>query len=415
MIPQLVVYSVGTLLVWVLLAHAAAQGDHSRNGFHGNVPADTDSVTLHQVDSLRALLSRLGRDSVRNMVLNLGLDSLLLVQIDSLAPIDTNERAKRYFSALTRPRLSTSIFPQQRRSLGAEPFNGWNHQIELDSTSGSFYRIREQVAEKDVRHTIRVTREQYRAEKLSQSLDRNWRQLLDRRRSLQDRQRRGLGLSISVPGGRESGFSTIFGKNEVDLRVNGSADIRPAFIYEKNAQQAILGQGAQVTPEFRMDLRLGVTGTIGDKMKVNVDWDTNRDFDFQNQLELAYTGYEDEIIQSIEAGNVFLQTPSTLIRGGQSLFGIKSEFQLGTLRLTTVVSQQEGQSNSLSLDGGAETSTFSRRPTDYSQRKYYFLSYYFRNRWNDALSNPPNIILDAIFSHITDIEVWKWTPVGPEE
>ena len=90
-------------------------------------------------------------------------------------------------------------------------------------------------------------------------------------------------------------------------------------------------------------------------MQVSVDWDTGRDFDFENQLKLQYTGYEDEIIQSIEAGNVFLQTPSTLIRGGQSLFGIKSELQVGGFRLTTVMSQQEGQSNQLSLEGGAET------------------------------------------------------------
>ena len=411
---RLAVYSVGSLLVLILLAHAAAQGDHPRSGFQNIAVADTDSVTLHQVDSLRALLARLGRDSVRNMVLNLGLDSLLLTRIDSLAPPDTNERAKRYLSNLRHPRRAARIFPQQRRSLGAGLFSGWNHQIELDST-GSFYRVREQVADKDVRHTIRVTREQYQAERLSQSLNRNWRELLARRRNLEERRRRGLGLSISVPGGRESGFSTIFGKNEVDLRVNGSASIRPAFTYEKTAQQVVLGQGAQLSPELGQDLRLGVTGTIGDKMKINVDWDTNRDFDFQNQLELIYTGYEDEIIQSIEAGNVFLQTPATLIRGGQSLFGIKSEFQLGTMRLTTVVSQQEGESKSLSLDGGAETSTFSRRPTDYSQRKYYFLGYYFRNRWNEALSDPPNIILDAIFSHVTDIEVWKLTSVAPEE
>ncbi|MCY4000777.1 MAG: cell surface protein SprA [Bacteroidetes bacterium] len=412
---QLVLYSVGALLVWILLAHAAAQGDHSRTQFNPIAPADTDSVTLYQVDSLRALLLRLGRDSVRKMVLNLQLDSLLLAHIDSLSPPpDTNERAKRYFSNFIRTGISANVFPSERRSLGPRMYNGWTHNIELDST-GTFYRITEQIADQDVRYPIQLTREQYQSEKLAQSLERNWHQILSRRRNLRDRQRRGLGLAISVPGGRQSGFSTIFGKNEVDLRVNGSADIRPAFIYEKTAQQEILRRGAQVTPEFGMDLRLGVTGTIGDKMKVNVDWDTNRDFDYQNQLELVYTGYEDEIIQSIEAGNVFLQTPSTLIRGGQSLFGIKSEFQLGNLKLSTVVSQQEGQSNSLSLDGGAETSTFSRRPTDYSQRKYYFLSYYFRNRWNEALSAPPNIILDGIFSHITDLEVWKLTPVAPEE
>ncbi len=411
---QLLVYSIGALLVCILLARAAAQVDGLRSESAPIAPSDTDSVSLYQVDSLRALLLRLGRDSVRNMVLDLQLDSLLLARIDSLAPPDTNERAKRYFSNFIRTQLSANIFPTERRSLGPRLFNGWTHTVELDST-GSFYRIREQVADQDVRYSLRLSRPAYQDQKLSQSLNRNWQQILTRRRNLRDRQRRGLGLAISVPGGRESGFSTIFGKNEVDLRVNGSADIRPAFIYEKTAQQELLQRGAQITPEFRMDLRLGVTGTIGDKMKINVDWDTNRDFDFQNQLELVYTGYEDEIIQNIEAGNVFLKTPSTLIRGGQSLFGIKSEFQLGTLRLSTVVSQQEGQSNNLSLDGGAETSTFSRRPTDYSQRKYYFLSYYFRNRWNAALSSPPNIILDGVFSHITDIEVWKLTPVAPEE
>jgi len=413
-IRQLFLYSLSALLVCILLAHAAAQGDYLRSNSAPIAPADTDSVTLYQVDSLRALLLRLGRDSVRTMVTDLQLDSLLLARIDSIVPPDTNERAKRYFSNFIRTQLSANVFPVQRRSLGPRLYNGWQHTVELDST-GSFYRIREQVADKDVRYSLRLSRQEYQDQKLSQNLERNWQQILTRRRNLRDRQRRGLGLSISVPGGRESGFSTIFGKNEVDLRVNGSADIRPAFIYEKTAQQELLRRGAQITPEFRMDLRLGITGTIGDKMKINVDWDTNRDFDFQNQLELVYTGYEDEIIQSIEAGNVFLQTPSTLIRGGQSLFGIKSEFQLGTLRLSTVVSQQEGQSNNLSLDGGAETSTFSRRPTDYSQRKYYFLSYYFRNRWNDALSSPPNIILDGAFSHITDIEVWKLTPVAPEE
>ncbi len=412
---QLAVYSIGVLLVWMLLAHAAAQGDHPRETYQDITVSDTDSVTLNQLDSLRSLITRLGRDSVRNMVLDLGLDSLLFARIDSLAPPpDTNERAKRYFSSLTRTKRSAMIFPWERQSMGADLFSGWNHEIELDST-GSFYTIRERVAGEDVRHAIRMPRSQYQSARLSESLDRNWHQLLNRRRDLEQRRRRGLGLSIAVPGGRQSGFSTIFGKNEVDLRVNGSADIRPAFIYEENAQRVVTGQGAQLTPEFRMDLRLGVTGTIGDKMKINVDWDTNRDFDFQNQLELIYTGYEDEIIQSIEAGNVFLQTPSTLIRGGQSLFGIKSEFQVGALHLTTVASQQEGQSNSLSLDGGAETSNFSRRPTDYSQRKYYFLSYYFRNRWNEALSDPPNIILDATFSRITDIEVWKLTPVAPEE
>src|SRR5690606_14393787 len=115
-------------------------------------------------------------------------------------------------------------------------------------------------------------------------------------------------------------------------------------------QAAFTGQSSQVDPTFKQDLRLGIRGTIGDKLNVDVSWDTQSQFDYQNQLRLQYTGYEDEIIQRIEAGNVMLQTPSTLIRGGQSLFGIKSEMQLGGVRLTTVASQQEGEANNIAID-----------------------------------------------------------------
>jgi len=249
-VRQLVVYTAGAVLVWMLLAHAAAQEDWRQDTFPDIALADTDSVTLYQIDSLRSMLFRLGRDSVKAMALNLGLDSLFLARIDSLSPPDTNERAKRYLSSLTRSGRSATIFRWPRRSLGPGLFPGWQHEIALDSVTGSFYTIKEQVAGKDVRHAIRLTREQYQAEKLSAALDRNWRNLIESQRTLEQRQRRGLGLSISVPGGRQSGFTTIFGKNEVDLRVNGSADIRPAFVYDKNAQQVLAGRGSQLSPEF---------------------------------------------------------------------------------------------------------------------------------------------------------------------
>jgi cell surface protein SprA len=145
-----------------------------------------------------------------------------------------------------------------------------------------------------------------------------------------------------VPGGRESAFSTVFGKPQVDLRVNGQADINAGFKYRKSDQQVnVTGNASQLNPDFKQDLRLGITGTIGDKLQINVDWDTQSQFDYQNQVKLDYTGYEDEILQSVEAGNVSMQTPSQLISGGQSLFGIKSEFQFGNLSLTGPVQQPQ--------------------------------------------------------------------------
>ena len=400
---------------WLILAEAA-QGDiypRSPSAYSRYARADTDTVGLYRIDSLLSFVELLGEDSLRALLDSIDADSTLRALVDSLVPPDTNYRSHRYLDALWRRERTAAVLPPTRRSFGLTPPG--RHYVELDSTEYR-YLAREQIGASHIRIPISVDRDQYRRLRMEASLAENWESLLEIRRAQQQRrQTGGLGLSITVPGGRQSGFTTLFGKNEVDLRVTGTADIRAAFDYRESDQQVILGQKARIDPDFKMDQRLGVTGTIGDKMQVGVDWDTQRQFDYQNQLRLQYTGYEDEIIQSLEGGNVNLVTRSSLIRGGQSLFGIKSELQIGGFHFTTVASQQEGQSSSLSLEGGAETTTFNVKPTDYSERTHYFLAYYFRNRWEQALSDPPTIILDAVYSGISDLEVWKLTPVSPEE
>ncbi|PEN13233.1 cell surface protein SprA [Longibacter salinarum] len=276
-------------------------------------------------------------------------------------------------------------------------------ETELDSMRNE-YIVRPTT---DTSAILRVDSETYRQQRFASNATESWRQIAKQRQG-QRRQRGGLGVNIVVPGGRESPFSTIFGKPQVDLRVNGQADINAGFDYRKSDRQvSITGDASQIDPSFKQDLRLGVTGTIGDKMQIDIDWDTNNQFDYQNQVKLKYTGYEDEIVQSIEAGNVFLETPSNLIRGGTSQFGIKSRFQLGNFSLTTIASQQEGQSSRETISGGSETSEFAIRPTEYDDNTHFFLSYFFRNSWNEVLSSPNNIQLLNGFQEITEIEVWR--------
>lgn len=100
-------------------------------------------------------------------------------------------------------------------------------------------------------------------------------------------------------------------------------------------------QQKRVDPTFNQNLQLNIQGTIGDKLTIATDWDTERAFDFQNRLKIAYTGYEDEIIKSVQLGNVSMETGNSLVKGGGSLFGIKSVAELGPLRVTSVVSQQK--------------------------------------------------------------------------
>jgi len=327
----------------------------------------------------------------------------------SSAPSADSGRVPRYVP--TRPDRVPDHFGRSSSFLGPRSPSASGRSVRLDSARSSY------ILDDPDRWggPMRVDPEDYRRERYRANLDDNWRSIAEQKRQQQDN-RGGVGVNMVVPGGRQSTFSTVFGKPQVDLRLNGQADINAGVKYRKSDEQVnITGDATQVNPNFKQDLRLGVTGTIGDKLRINVDWDTQSQFDFQNQVKLNYTGYEDEILQSVEAGNVTMQTPSQLINGGQSLFGLKSEFQFGNLHLTTIASQQEGQSNSLNIEGGAQETEFDLKPTDYDEDRHFFLGYYFRNNWNRAHEDPTTIRTFDGFDEITEIEVWKVTPQAVDQ
>ena len=93
--------------------------------------------------------------------------------------------------------------------------------------------------------------------------------------------------------------------------------------------------------DFDQRIQMNVVGQIGEKLRITTNYNTEAQFDFENQMKLDYTGKPDEIIQRIEAGNVSLPLNSTLISGSQALFGLKTQLQFGRLNVTSIFSQQK--------------------------------------------------------------------------
>lgn len=236
------------------------------------------------------------------------------------------------------------------------------------------------------------------------SLRDNWRSLIEEGKRRQESERGLLDFKINVPGGRQSAFTTIFGKPEVNLKVNGTANMNLGASIQKTADPSLPpNQQTRVDPTFEQNLKLNIQGNIGDKLHIRTDWDTERSFDFQNRLNIVYEGYEDEIIKKIEMGNVSMETGNSLIRGGGALFGIKSIAEMGPLRLTSVVSQQEGQGNTQTITGGAKEEQFSIRPADYEDDKHFFIDFFTRQQFEDNMSNPQQL---GTALDISEINVW---------
>lgn len=208
---------------------------------------------------------------------------------------------------------------------------------------------------------------------------------------------------------------SIFGTPKINLQIRGQVDIHGAWRNETTTGITTSALGnTRNEPDFKQQVQINLSGTIGDKLNLNADWNTERQFQYENQLKIKYTGYEDEIIQSIEAGNVSLQT-SPLIGGSEALFGIKAHFKMGPFSLTALASQKKSEVKEVAVSGGSQSKQFEKHAYEYSTNHYFVDEIYadtsaaFNLFKNYYAYSTPNITANAIFHTIKDIQVWKTT------
>lgn len=208
-------------------------------------------------------------------------------------------------------------------------------------------------------------------------------------------------------------FETIFGSNTIDIKPSGMASLKFGIKidYTENPNQAVELR-RNTTFDFKEDIQMSVVGKIGDNLEMRVNYDTESQFDFDNTMKLAYQGKEDDIIQKIEAGDVSLPLATSLITGSQSLFGVLTELKFGKLYISSVFSQQEGETKTITVEGGAQKSEFNFSAAEYDRNRHFFLSHYFRQKYDEALNNVNQPKSSVV---ITNIEVWVTNKTGSTE
>lgn len=199
-------------------------------------------------------------------------------------------------------------------------------------------------------------------------------------------------------------FETIFGSNTIDIRPQGSAEVSFGVLHNQRDDPALdVRQRKTTNFDFDMRIQMNVVAKIGEKIEFKANYNTESSFDFENTLKLKYEGDEDDIIKIIEAGNVSLPLRSTLIRGSQALFGIKTELQFGKTRITALYSQQQSETRNLTVQGGAQTNRFQLTALDYEENKHFFFAHSFRDNYENGLSTLPIISSDVT---VQRVEVW---------
>ena len=189
-------------------------------------------------------------------------------------------------------------------------------------------------------------------------------------------------------------FESIFGSNKIELIPTGSASFDLGVLYQKIDNPLILPQNrTNLAINIQQRIMLGLIGKVGENLQLRANYDTQSGFAFENKMNIAWksvgtwkdlqnklsqeaqqsnnetvdkisgnvenvtdkitksteylrnkindfkNGGEDKIIKKVEFGNVNMPLSTNLIRGSESLFGLKTEFQLGKTYGTLVFSQ----------------------------------------------------------------------------
>ena len=162
-------------------------------------------------------------------------------------------------------------------------------------------------------------------------------------------------------------------------------------------------------------LDLKMSGEVGTKLGLMVDFNSARELDSKQLITATYTGTEDEILKKIEVGDIQVQLPpSRFVSGGvaRGTFGAQAIAQLGPIDLRFLGSRKEGQSTARSLriaprgEGVLQDVTLDIKDTQFQDDRFYLLFHpdslapgrlAYPNS-GTALANPPSTPAEGTLS-----------------
>lgn len=175
------------------------------------------------------------------------------------------------------------------------------------------------------------------------------------------------------------------------LQVSGNVNISGKMVFQdQELVRSTLNQTQNTALEFDQKQNLNIKGKIGDRITVAMDQDSERSFDWENNIRISYKGHEDDIVQNVEAGNISLSLPATkyvtFSGKNQGLFGVKAISKLGPVDITTIASIEKTKKETSEWEGGGQSSEIEIRDVDWVKNKYFFIHPWFRNGFNSDTS-----------------------------
>ncbi|HLZ17832.1 MAG TPA: cell surface protein SprA, partial [Cyclobacteriaceae bacterium] len=202
----------------------------------------------------------------------------------------------------------------------------------------------------------------------------------------------------------------LFGGSYIELTPKGFVTLDLGASFQKIQNPSIpIRQQRNGGLEFGQQIQLSVAGKVGEKLKINTNFDTNNSFDFQNSMKVEYSGLKEDLLKKLEIGNVSLPLNNSLIKGAQNLFGVKAQLQFGKLTSTIIATTQRGKQSNIHVSGSgngvAQGRPFEIVASNYDDNRHFFLGQFFRDHFERWLGTIPGQVASGV--NITRVEVYS--------
>ncbi len=312
-----------------------------------------------------------------------------------------------FIQAQNNPVASDSIPPLpynfNANQNGGLFLNGSTTEVIYDTETGKYIFL-EKIGDYYVKRPIYMTAKEYEAYRLKRDMIEYYKDktsAIDGKKEGSEEAKKDLLPKYYI---NSKFFESLFGSNEIEVNAQGNVLVKFGVLYQKTENPRISERRrSSTTFDFDQQISASINAKVGTRLGVNINYDTQSTFDFQNLIKLEYTPTEDDIIQKIEVGNVSMPLQSSLIKGAQNLFGAKVQLKFGGTEITMVGAKQQSQTRSVAAQGGATVHEFELKASDYDKDRHFFLAQRFRKNYDKALENFP-LINSSI--NITRVEVW---------
>jgi len=138
---------------------------------------------------------------------------------------------------------------------------------------------------------------------------------------------------------------------DLDLEGQARLEIRTDRLRNERCTSAALldpnsgCRGGFKAPRIDNEFSILAGGLIGRRIHVDVDYDSQREFNANNNIQVYYQGLQDEIVQRVDVGTVtFRPPPSRFITAAipSNNFGVNALFEVGPVQVQTLAATQKG-------------------------------------------------------------------------